>query len=254
MLHTVSKAGRVLGLFSMQKPEWGVSEIAKALDMPKSTTSELLATLADQGLLLRTHERSYRLGWLLMELSHTLLNTTEFYPEAHQGLQTLVERWQESGSLNVFSKTQVMCIERLQVTPTVQVLLSQLGMRLPLHASASGKVLLAHQEWPEVKTLVAGLGLTPLTPNTIASRDVLMHELEQIREQGYAYDREEVILGLCTVSAPIRNMDGEVTACISILLPTKRFNEQAANYTDIILRAASSISEQMGYREKAHLK
>lgn len=248
MLHTVSKAGRVLELFSIQKPEWGVSEIAKALDMPKSTVSELLATLASHGLLQRTNERSYRLGWLLIDLSQTLLKTTEFYPEAHQGLQLLVEHWKEAGSLTVFSGTQVTCIERLQVTSTVEAMLSPLGMRLPLHASGSGKVLLAHQKWSEVQALVKELGLPPLTPNTITNRDKLLRELEQIRRQGYAYDQEEVVTGLCVVSAPIRTIDGEVTACISILVPAKRFHHNEANYTDIITRAASSISEQMGYR------
>src|SRR5438045_9563399 len=95
MLHSVSRAGKILDLFTAQTPEWSVSEAAKALGVSKSTASELMATLAEMGLLTRTNERSYRLGWRLIDLGRTLLSTTDFYGEAHEELQTLVDRWSE---------------------------------------------------------------------------------------------------------------------------------------------------------------
>ncbi len=251
MLHTVSKAGSVLNLFSTQTPEWGVSEVAKALGIPKSTASELMASLANLDLLYRTNERSYRLGWRLVELGQTLLNTTEFYMEAHHALQTLVEHWREAGSLTVFNGNQVVCIERLPTTSTA-VLLSQIGMRLPVYASGSGKVLLAHQEWAEVKKVLAKQTFVPFTPNTITTQDALVGELEKIQHQGYAYDREEFLPGLCAISAPIRDVDGNVTASITMLLTAQRFYQQTANYTDILLKMAHNVSEQMGYRTRHH--
>src|ERR1700681_2251114 len=144
MLHSVSRAGKILDLFTVKAPEWSVSEAAKELGVSKSTASELMATLANMGLLKRTSERSYRLGWRLIDLSQTLLRTTDFYGEAHEGLQTLVERWSEAGSLSVFNGNQAICIERLQGASTVRMLLSQVGMQLPVYASGGGKVLLAH--------------------------------------------------------------------------------------------------------------
>jgi DNA-binding IclR family transcriptional regulator len=78
MSRTMKKTMQVLDLFSLQRPEWGVSEAAKVLGFPKSTTSELMSALADQRLLCRSTKGKYRLGWRLFELSQTLLDTTEF--------------------------------------------------------------------------------------------------------------------------------------------------------------------------------
>jgi DNA-binding IclR family transcriptional regulator len=252
MLHSVSRAGKILDLFTAKAPEWSVSEAAKELGVSKSTASELMATLANMGLLTRTSERSYRLGWRLIDLSQTLLNTTDFYGEAHEELQTLVERWSEAGSLSVFNGNQAICIERLQGASTVRMLLSQVGMQLPVYASGGGKVLLAHQKWPEVRRLLDGQEFRALTPNTITTLDALVDELEQIRRQGYAYDKEEFLPGLCAISAPIRDMNGAVTSCISMLLSARRFHQNAGNYTDIVLRTTRRISEQMGYRAKTY--
>jgi len=211
-----------------------------------------MATLANMGLLARTSERSYRLGWRLLDLGQTLLRTTDIYGEAHEELQTLVERWSEAGSLSIFDGNQVICIERLQGASTVSVLLSQVGMQLPVYASGGGKVLLAHQKWSEVRKLLDRQEFMALTPNTITALDVLVDELEQIRTQGYAYDKEEFFSGLCAISAPIRNIDGAVTSCISMLMSARRFHQNTGNYTDIVLRTAGRISEHLGYRAKTY--
>ncbi len=68
-VQTVRKAGRILNLFSLARSEWGVSEVAKELEFPKSSTSSMMAALAEQGLLRRTSERRYRLGWRVMAMS-----------------------------------------------------------------------------------------------------------------------------------------------------------------------------------------
>src|SRR5215216_800394 len=82
MPQTIEKATQILDLFSLERPEWGVSEVARALGLPKSTTSELMSGLADQRLLSRRAKGRYRLGWRLFESSQTLLDTTEFRIEA----------------------------------------------------------------------------------------------------------------------------------------------------------------------------
>ena len=75
----IEKVTQILDLFSLERSEWGVGEVAKALELPKSTTSELMSSLADQRLLSHTAVQGrYRLGWRLFELSQTLLDATEF--------------------------------------------------------------------------------------------------------------------------------------------------------------------------------
>ena len=87
---TVEKLDQILDLFSLERPEWRVNDAARALDLPKSTTSEYMAVLADTRLLSRTVNGHYRLGWRLFELSQTLLETTEFRIEARKLMEEVV--------------------------------------------------------------------------------------------------------------------------------------------------------------------
>lgn len=250
MRHMMEKAGNVLNLFSFKHPEWGVSEVAKTLGLPKSTTSEIMASLASQCLLSRTDEGRYRLGWRLFHLSQVLLDNTDFCIEARKVMRELVERWGETSHLAVLDEGQVLYVEKLQGTPAVQILLSHVGGRLPAHCSGIGKVLLAHQECPEVMALVEQQGLQPFTPHTITSLDRLAEELEEVRKQGYAYDHEEVVLGLCCVAAPIYDLKGHVLAAISLSVPAYRFYPKEDTYTMTIVKAAQKISEGLGYRKE----
>jgi len=250
MRHIIDKVGNVLNLFSFESPEWGVSEVAKTLGLPKSTTSEIIASLAAQGLLYRTNEGRYRLGWRLFHLSQILLDNTDFCIEARKVMRELVERWGETSHLAVLDEGQVLYVEKLQGTPAVQILMSYVGARLPAHCSGVGKVLLAHQECPAVLALLEQRGLHPFTPHTITSLDRLAEELEKVRKQGYAFDHEEVVLGLCCVAAPIFDLDGHMLAAISLSVPAYRFYPKEDTYTMTIMKAAQRISEALGYRKE----
>ena len=246
MLQTIKKAIQILDLFSFERPEWGVSEVARALELPKSTTSELISSLADQRLLIRTARGRYRLGWRLFELSQTLLDTTEFRIEARRVMEDLVRHWKETMHLAVLDGVQAVYIEKLQPTPAVQIRITRAGARLPAHCSGVGKVLLAHSQWEYVAALFEDQGMPTLTHNTITDLDVLADELERVRERGYAYDDEETLVGLCCVGAPIYSSEGTVIAAISFSVPAYRFRPRKDEYTEAILDAARRISESAG--------
>jgi IclR family KDG regulon transcriptional repressor len=252
MLHTVSKAGAILNLFSEKAPEWGVSELAKKLDLPKSTVSEMMATLASQGLLERTSMGRYRLGWRLYELSRTLLDTTDFYQEARRAMRELVDRWGETTSLAVLSGAQLVYLEKLPAAFKVYDLLANMEIEAPAYGSSLGKVLLAYRKWDEVEALLKDQPFVALTPRTLVTLESLKPELERVRRQGYAIDSEEVAPGVGGVSAPIFDMDGNVSAAISMVLPAPRFYAQQESYIEIIRKTAHKISISIGYRPKKY--
>ncbi|MCS6827238.1 MAG: IclR family transcriptional regulator [Caldilinea sp.] len=250
MLRTLHKAARALTLFTPLQPEWTVGEMAKALELPKSSVSELLSSLAEHGLLRRVGSGRYRLGWRLLELGQTLLKTTEFRDEARAVMQEMVTRWGETMHLAVLESGAVVYLEKLRGQQGLQVELSGVGVRLPAHCSGVGKVLLAHRPWEEVLRVVGDGELHPFTPNTITSLDALAEELSRVRRQGYAYDLEEVSIGLCCVAAPIRDYEGQVVAAVSFSTPTHRFQMHKMQYTRAIVEGAQRISERLGYFEK----
>ena len=243
MRQTIRKAMRVLDLFSLERPEWGVGEVARCLESPKSTTSELMASLAEERLLTRTVKGRYRLGWKLFELSQTLLDTTEFRTEARRLMEELVRSWGETVHLAVLDGVQAVYVEKLQPTPAVKICISRTGARLPAHCSGVGKVLLASSEWDHVAALFEDQGMPGLTPNTITTLDLLHKELGRVREQGYALDDEETLIGLCCVAAPICDSAGKTVAAVSISAPSYRFHTKKKDYTDAVLDTARRISE-----------
>lgn len=242
-MESVQKVVRVLDLFTVERPEWTVSEVARTLEMPKSSASVLLASLAEHRMLRRTENGHYRLGWHLFELGQSLLDTTEFRSQARRVLHRLVETYTETAHLAVLDGVQAVYVEKVQPYPKVKIPLSRAGARLPAHCSGVGKVLLASCDWEMVAEALEHRGLPSFTANTITTLDGLKDELEQVREQGYAYDEEEAVMGLCCVAAPVQDQNGSVVAALSLSVPAFRFDTGRKKYTAAVLEAARTISE-----------
>ena len=245
-LQTIEKVGRVFSLFDQERSEWGVSEVAGALGLPKSGAHALVSTLAGQGLLRRTKRGRYRLGWRMLSLSETLMQTTDFRPEAQRAMEHLVSRFGELMHLGALQDAKVVCVEKVGGVRMPRVPDTGRGLTLPAHGSAVGKVLLAHRPWKKV-TQHLWEHIPALTPNTIISSDGLREELVEVRERGYALDLEEMMLGLCCVAAPIRDRTGEVVAAMSFSVPAYRFEQGKDRYVAAITQAANSVSENIGY-------
>jgi DNA-binding IclR family transcriptional regulator len=247
MLQTIQKAGELLALFDRDHADWGVREVATKLKMAKSSTHDLMTSLAKLGLLNKTENNRYRLGWRLVTLSETLLATTELLREARPVMEELAAQYQETIHLAVLDDTQAVYVDKLEGRQAVRVELTSLGARLYAHCSALGKVLLAYCSQEEVKRIIRTAGLPKFTPNTITNEEELGQALAKIRKQGYAYDLEEILTDLCCVAAPIYNHTGQVTAAISMSLPAYRFRRSQTEYRDAVVRTAKIISERLGY-------
>ncbi len=247
MLQTIQKAGELLALFDRDHSDWGVREVAVKLKMAKSSTHDLMSSLAKLGLLNKTENNRYRLGWRLVTLSETLLATTELLREARPVMEELAAQYQETIHLAVLDDTQAVYVDKLEGRQAVRVELTSLGARLYAHCSALGKVLLAYRPEDEVRRIIRTAGLPKFTPNTITNEEELGQALAKIRKQGYSYDLEEILADLCCVAAPIYNYAGQVIAAISMSLPAYRFRRSQTEYRDAVVRTAKIISERLGY-------
>jgi IclR family KDG regulon transcriptional repressor len=247
MLQTIQKAGDLLALYDRDHTEWGVREVAAQLKMAKSSTHDLMASLAKLGFLNKTEGNRYRLGWRLVTLSETLLATTELRKEAHPVMEDLATQYQETIHLAVLDDTQAVYVDKLEGRQAVRVELTSLGARLYAHCSALGKVLLAYSTEEEVKRIIRTAGLPRFTPNTITEEEELIQALTKIRKQGFAYDMEEILPDLCCVAAPICNHAGQIIAAISMSIPAYRFRRSQTEFRDGVIRAARTISQRLGY-------
>ncbi|MCA3761435.1 MAG: IclR family transcriptional regulator [Cutibacterium sp.] len=246
-VQTIQKAGRILNLFSVEKPEWGVSEVAAVLGLPKSSVSAMMSSLAEQGLLRRTGDRGYRLGWGIMAMSRVLLETTRFRDEARRGMEYLVSLFGETVHLATLERGQVLYVDKMQGTRAIQVAVTAVGGKFSAHASGVGKAILAYRPWEEVVEILEREGMPARTPNTITTLEEFREELERVRRQGYAHDIEEGMLELCCVAAPIRDHTGEVVASMSLSVPTYRFWQSEEKYRNTLIGTVRKVSENLGY-------
>lgn len=249
MRQIVDRVGSILSLFSFDCPEWGVGEVASRLVLAKSTVSELLSSLASQGFVERTRRGRYRLGWRLFTLNQVLLESTPLVRESRREMQEIVERHGESSHLMVLERDRAVIVERMQASVAAHLLMYRVGLRIPAHCSACGKVLLASRPQAEVERMFGDAELVKLTPATIGDPEALLVELEHVREQGLAYDREEIVPGLSCIAAPIRDDEGRVIAAISVSVPTYRFLGEEAAFERLISEAGRRISRRLGCDE-----
>jgi DNA-binding IclR family transcriptional regulator len=247
MLGTVLNAGRVLDLFTSETPERGVTEVADALGIPKSRAHALMSSLAHVGLLRRTAEGRYRLGWRVLALGRILTETTEFRAEARRAMEELSGRFGETVHLATLDDGVVVYVDKIEGTRAVRIAVSAVGSMLPAHCSGVGKALLAHRPWEEVAETAERRGLERFTARTITSKEGLARELAAIRRRGYSLDLEEVLPEVCCVAAPIFDHRSRAVAAISVTAPAYRFAEHAKAYQAAVVDLARRVSTRLDY-------
>jgi DNA-binding IclR family transcriptional regulator len=156
-------------------------------------------------------------------------------------MQQLVERFQESCDLSIFDRGRVLYVEVVHSEHSLTIA-ARVGRHLPAHCTASGRVFLAFLPSKVVEPVLNAL-LTAYTEKTITSPAQLREELEATRQRGYALDDEEFEVGIRAVSAPIRDIDGNLVAALSMPGPTNRITPQRTpEIAQALVEAAEAIS------------
>jgi DNA-binding IclR family transcriptional regulator len=248
-VQSLSRAIAILRVFSHEVTELGVTEIARRVDLHKSTTFRLLGTLSAEGLVAQDRETGrYRLGIGLLELSSNVQLHIYVRQASRPYLQPLAQKL--GGTVNLAVLDAGMSFNLEQAIPRGFLVNSYgwVGRRTPLHATSTGKVLLAWLAPADVQANIAE-PLESFTPNTITSADVFLDELEAVQRAGYSIDHEEYEVGLNAVAAPLRDRTGAVVAALSVSGPSYRLSPDDFEMVSLtVLEAASSISHELGYK------
>jgi len=244
---SVEKAISLLKLLGDGTPETGVSELARRLNVHKSTVSRLLATLERQGLVERNPDtEKFRLGFELVRLAGQVARHGELVELARPALDALSSATGETINLALPDGDQVINIFQISSRHLVKDT-NWSGRRTPYHCTANGKALLAALPEPEaLRRLPARL--ERFTPNTILNRDDLMAQVRQARALGYATAIEELEVGLVAVSAAVRDAAGIPLAAIAVSGPAYRIAaERVAELGGYVQSAAAEISLRLGW-------
>jgi DNA-binding IclR family transcriptional regulator len=246
-IQSIERAVAILGAFTADEPELGVTEISERLSLHKSTVHRFLINLEGAGLLERNAKTGrYRLGLRLFELGGLVLQQMNLWDEALPFLEQLVRDSGETGQLAVLDQGEAIYIERVEARRALRVP-AAMGRGYPAHATSHGKLLLAYQPPESVREIVRQRGLDRYTQNTITEDWALEQELARIRTQGYAVDSEEYEEGLRCVGAAIFDHTGQAIAAIGIGGPVTRVTPARVDeLAGLVMSAAKGLSKRMG--------
>ena len=227
-LSSVGNAARLLKAFLSREKEIGVSELARRLDLGKSTVHRLLTTLVQEGLVERNPETgAYRLALTMFELGQVVQSHMHLHGVVGPVLAALREETHEGCQVGVLDGHEVVYIDRLESSQTLR-LFNETGRRVPVHTTSSGKVLLAHLSDEELDRVLDVAPLNQMTPKSITDAVTLRAELAKVRARGWSEAVEEREIGVASIAAPIRDASGRVVAAISIGGPAARHGCRAA--------------------------
>ena len=247
-INSVDKAITVLNCFSSSEPILSVGTLSKMTGYTLSTVSRLMSTMETRGVVQRVkgHGR-YQLGYRIYMWGTLSQARNNLAALARPNMEVLRDLCGEEVSLYVVMDGARSCLERVPSRHAL-AMTGDVGGRLPLHAGAAGRLLLAYMDEKDRREYIEHTGLERYTPNTFTDAHRLNAKLQEIRRQGYAVSREERELGSFSVVAPVREAGGRVVASLCIAGPLSRLGDDVLqdHLTDVTATAAQ-ISRKMGY-------
>lgn len=219
----------------------GVTEVANELNMPPSTVYRYLNTL-EQNKYVIQEGNTYRLGLKISKFGNQVKGDRKICQLAEPIVQELAEETKERAQFLVLEHNDVVYATLAQGQRAVEVD-SHVGKRLPLHATASGKAILAHLPEEEIDQILENYNMEKLAKNTLTDRKSLLNELDEIRERGYSYNRQETTNGLVSIGTAITAPMGKPVGALTVSGPAHRLESGHLQneLPDMLLGAANEL-------------
>lgn len=220
-------------------------ELSALLEIPKSSLTGLLGTMIDEGFLTYdAPQRVYRLGPEVLLLAQRYLASINVVTTGHDAVRDITRETGESTALVVRAGDDILVVAKENSATPIRRSM-QLGERAPMSVSAAGRVFLAFMDQQERDHIIAStLPETGLTPERI---EQLQTHLQDVRDGGIAYSREELLSGVMAMGLPVFDASGSVAACLSVSAPTSRFDEiLEKRIAESLRRHASALSAALG--------
>lgn len=252
-IQSVDRAVRILQLLG-ENPLLGVSEISRELGVHRSTAFRLLATLQSHHLVEQeAHRGQYRLGLGVLRLAGSVTHRADLVREGQLVCDQIAAELKETANVAILDDRAAVTVTQTMSDQIIAVLRQYVGQRMPLHATSTGKVLLAGAPTTLRESVISG-PLRRYTDATITDPALLRTELDTVRRQGWAAADAEWEEDANAVAVPIMGASGDVVAALSVTAPSFRlladdFAAVAIQLTD----GARELSRRLGYQPgRAH--
>jgi DNA-binding IclR family transcriptional regulator len=245
-IQSIDRAAGILTALGSGPVRLGVSELADRLGLARPTVHGLLQTLVLHGFVEQdAASEKYQLGPGLLQLGYAYLDVNELRIRSVIHAARLADRTGMAVRAGARNGTGVLVVHHV-FRPEDTLQIPEVGLQLPIHASALGKAVLAHLDADAVGALVQGQ-LPKLTKHTLSAAR-LLQQLKEIRDQGFAAERDEAVIGESSVGAPIFDRTGAAVGAIGVVGETERIFPRglARGTAPAVIEAARGISRELG--------
>jgi DNA-binding IclR family transcriptional regulator len=243
-IQVLDRAMALVNLLASAPGPMALSRLATETGLHAASAHRILGALVAHGLVEKTGAGEYDLGVRWLEVGNRLRARLNIRQVAMPHMQALAAATGETVNLIVRRGDEAVYVERVSGGQTMIQVVQVVGAHAPLHVTAVGKIFLAEDSASGVLGYVQRTGLPAYTPNTLVTLEALAAELDAIRRDGLAHDREEAELGVACIGAPIRDADGKLAAGLSISAPADRHKP---GWTALLREAAARIGAALGY-------
>jgi DNA-binding IclR family transcriptional regulator len=247
--NSIDKALLILACFLPYNKETGTVEISQRLGLHKATTSRILQILARHGFVFQNSEtKKFGLGNTVVQLARAVNQSVkaDLIPIAKPFIDSLREELGETVTLEVRSGRSIF-MGYIAEGPQLLALAGSIGGRVPAHAAAGAKAIVAFSS-PEVRRELLGATLKRFTKNTLTDHVTFEREVEKIRKEGVAFDHEEVVVGTYAIAAPVFNQESEPVAAVIVAAPRQRIaRKSSARVVRALKETAKKISACLHY-------
>ncbi|WP_262177433.1 IclR family transcriptional regulator [Haloarcula laminariae] len=242
----VQKTCRILEILST-KGEAGITDIAEEMDFSKSAVHGHLATLEDEGFVVKDGHQ-YHLSLRFVDIAESVKGRIAKREIVREQVRKLAEQSGEVVHFGSEENGQVVYLAKSKGADAVETA-SRVGKRMPMHSTSLGKAILAQLPAERVETILEQHELTQRTEHTITDRDALLDELETTREQGYSIDDEENIPGVRCVGMSVTDPEAGVFGALSISGPSQRMTNERieSELAETVAQAANVIEVNSMY-------
>lgn len=235
----------LLELIASQDRQFSLQDLVDSTDLPKPTLHRMLQQLETSGMLAREVDgRHYCVGGRFRRMAEDLLLNDTRYGARHSVLRALGNELGENCNLTSLSGNEVLYVDRVESDEPLRFYLRP-GSRVPVHCSASGKMLVSQFPLAQRRRLMSNAPFELYTNNTIKNIDELEEELARVREQGYAFDNEEFLPGLFCVAVLVPRSDGSRSnLAVATQAPVMRMTpDKALAALPALQRAAKALAK-----------
>lgn len=242
-IRVIARAAEVLRALEGRDDGLSLGQIARQLELPRSTVQRIVDALdAENFVVAATPTARVKLGPALVRIAGSI--RFQIADAARPYMEQLAGETGETVDLSMLDQDKLVFLDQVIGSHRLRAV-SAVGVSFPLHCSANGKALLAALDDTRLERLKKHLDLSAQTSNTITSWKRLSVEIEAIRREGIAYDREEHSPGISAVAAVVRGPTGELAA-ISIPTPTQRFKGREANLKNRLMACCQQVQHMLG--------